>query len=463
MATIVEEYSKKFAGSGTLWERARKVIPSGINHDARFINPFPLYMDHAQGCRKWDIENHEFLDLCTGHGSLILGHGHPAILKALTEAVGKYTHPSAPTPYEVRWAELIIAIVPCAEMVRFQLSGTEATMLAMRLARAHTGRDLIVKIRGHFHGWHDYAMIEYMQPYEIPSSSGVPKAVATTIRAVPLHDLAAMEKALAPRDVAAVILEANGPGGGAVPPPAGYLQALRELTRTSGTVLIFDEVITGFRLAPGGAQEYYGVTPDLSTFAKAVCGGVPGGAVAGKAAIMGDMTFRPEDPDYNRKKRVRHQGTFSANPITAAVGVAALELLKDGRVQDRAAAMADRLKAGFNTALREAGAAGSLYGTRSCLRLIVGDDLPKIYTPDEFTAAVDPQRLLVNVKQPLLKALQCAQLLEGIDLLSCTHGWTSGIMTEADIDEAVARWERALHRVIAEGYLTGKAKVLATG
>jgi len=462
MATIFDDYAAKFAGSRGLWERARRIIPSGINHDVRFINPFPLYMDHAQGCRKWDIEGHEFIDLCTGHGSLILGHGHPAILKALNEAVGKFTHPSAPTPYEVRWAELVIALVPCAEMVRFQLSGTEATMLAMRLARAHTGRDIVVKIRGHFHGWHDYAMVEYWPPYEIPASAGVPKAVAAAIRAVPLNDLAAMEAALAPRDVAAVILEPDGPLAGTVPVRPGYLQGLRDLTKKYGTLLIFDEVITGFRFAPGGAQEYYGVTPDLSTFAKAVCGGVPGGAVAGRAEIMSDMAFRPDDPDYNRKKRVRHMGTFSANPLTAAVGVAALEILKDGRMQDQSAKMADRLKDGFNNALREADAAGCLYGSRSTVRLIVGDDLPKIYDPIEFSMTVDDQRLLQNVKQPLLKALQCAQLLEGIDILSCTHGWTSGVMSEADIDEAVARWERALHRVIAEGYLSGRAKVFAT-
>jgi len=462
MGKIFEEYSAKFAGSRALWERARKLIPSGINHDARFISPFPLYMDHAQGCRKWDVEGHEFFDLCTGHGSLILGHGHPAVLKALNEALGKFTHPSAPTPYEVRWAELVTSIVPCAEMVRFQLSGTEATMLAMRIARAHTGRDIIAKLHGHFHGWHDYSMLGYLAPYDIPSSGGVPKALATTVRAVPLHDLAAMEAALAPRDVAAVILEADGPAGGAVPTRPGYLQGLRDLTRKYGTVLIFDEVITGFRMSPGGAQEYYGVTPDLATYAKAVCGGVPGSAVAGKAEIMGHLTFKPEDPEYNRKKRVRHMGTFSANPITAAAGVAALQLLKDGSVQDQAAKTADRLKAGFNNALREANAAGCLYGVRSSTRLIVGDDLPKIYDPVEFVAAVDDQRLLVNVKQPLHSALQCAQLLEGIDILSCTHGWTSAAMTDADVADAVARWERALHRVIAEGYLAGKAKVFAT-
>jgi hypothetical protein len=142
--------------------------------------------------------------------------------------------------------------------------------------------------------------------------------------------------------------------------------------------------------------------------------------------------------------------------------VAALEILKDGRMQDQAAQIADRLRTGVNNALREAGAAGCLYGTRSALRLIAGDDLPKISDPIEFTTSVDPQRLLQNVKQPLLKALQCAQLLEGVDFLSGTHGWTSGIMTEADVHEAVGRWARALHRVMAEGYLSGKAKVFAT-
>jgi len=462
MATIFEDYAAKFAGSRKLWERARKIIPSGVNHDVRYINPFPLYMDRAQGCRKWDIENHEFIDLCTGHGSLILGHGHPAILAALHAAADKCTHPSAPTPYEVRWAELVTTIVPCAEMVRFQLSGTEATMLAMRLARAHTGRHIIVKLRDHFHGWHDYAMIEYVPPYEIPGSAGVPPCVAGAIRTVPIRDLAAMEAALAPRDVAAVILEADGPSGGAVPTRPGYLQGLRELTKTYGTILIFDEVITGFRMAPGGAQEYFGVTPDLATYAKAICGGVPGSAVAGKAEIMGDMTLRPDDPDYNRKKRVRHQGTFSANPVTAAVGAAALELLKDGRMQDQAAKMADRMRAGVNAAIREAGTAGCLYGTRSTLCLALGDDLPQISDPAEFAQTVEPHRLLQRVKSPILKALQCAQLLEGVDLLAGTHAWTSGVMTEADMDEAVHRWARALHRVIAEGFLSGKAKVFAT-
>ena len=236
-SSIEGAYRSKFAGSHALWQRAIKVTPSGINHDLRRITPFPVYVDHALGCRKWDVDGNELLDLGTGHGSLILGHGHPAIVRAVQEQVAKVTHPSAPTPLEVQWAENITRLVPCAEMTRFVLSGTEATMLAMRLARAHTMRDVIVRIRGHFHGWHDYAMVGYVAPYYLPGSNGVPNAVSSTMRIVPLHDLAAMEEALEPRDVAAVILEADGPLGGTVPVQPGFLEGVRELTERYGTLL----------------------------------------------------------------------------------------------------------------------------------------------------------------------------------------------------------------------------------
>jgi glutamate-1-semialdehyde 2,1-aminomutase len=454
-ATSIEsEYRARFAGSMALWERARELVPSGINHDVRRIVPFPLYMDHAQGCRKWDVDGNEFLDLCTGHGSLMLGHGHPAIVQAVQEQTARFTHPSAPTPLEVRWAELVTRLVPCADMVRFVLSGTEATLLAMRLARAHTGRDVIVKIHGHFHGWHDYAMIGYMPPFDVPSSNGVPGVLAQTVRAVPLHDLAAMEAALQPGDAAAVILEADGPLAGTVPVARGYLAALRELTTRHGALLVFDEVVTGFRLAPGGAQQYFGVTPDLASFAKIVAGGMPGGAVAGRREIMTGIAFR-DDTAWNRRKRVRHMGTFSAYPLAAAAGVIALELLADGRLQDRAAAMADRLRAGMNRTMADAGVAGSVYGCRSIIRMIVGDDLPAIHDPAEFVHAVPPARLIENIRPPLLHALHAAMLLEGLDILGGSHAFTSIAMTESDIDDAVGRFGRALDRVRREGLLAG--------
>jgi glutamate-1-semialdehyde 2,1-aminomutase len=451
-SSIDGAYRNKFAGSEALWQRAIKVTPSGINHDLRRITPFPVYVDHALGCRKWDVDGNELFDLGTGHGSLILGHGHPAIVRAVQEQAAKVTHPSAPTPLEVKWAENITRLVPCAEMTRFVLSGTEATMLAMRLARAHTMRDVIVRIRGHFHGWHDYAMVGYLAPYYLPGSNGVPNAVSSTMRIVPLHDLAAMEEALEPRDVAAVILEADGPLGGTVPVQPGFLEGVRELTERYGTLLIFDEVVTGFRMTPGGAQQYYGITPDLATYAKAVCGGIPGGALAGKVEVMSDISFR-DDPEWNRRRRVRHSGTFNANPITAAAGVVATTLLADGSVQDHCAAMADRLKAGMNAVLADGGVNGCAFGTRSTLRLITGDDLPPIHDPAEFTSVVSPQRLLDGTLQPLLSAIQCAQLIEGLDILGGTHFWTSLAMTEADIDEAIERFARAVDHVVREGYL----------
>ena len=451
--TIATDYAARFPGSMGLWERARRRIPSGINHDVRRVVPFPLYMDRAQGCRKWDVDGNEFIDLCTGHGALILGHSHPAIVKAIQEQAARFTHPSAPTPHEVRWAELVTRIVPCAEMVRFLLSGTEATMLAMRLARGHTGRDVVVKVQGHFHGWHDYAMIGYMPPFDVPSSNGVPGVIARTMRPVPLHDLEAMEAALRPGDVAAVILEADGPLAGTVPVPPGYLAAVRELTTRYRTLLIFDEVVTGFRLAPGGAQQYFGVVPDLATFAKIVAGGMPSGAVAGRAEILSDIAFR-DDPEWNRRQRVRHMGTFSAYPLAAAAGVTALELLADGTLQDRAAVLADRLRAGMNQALADAHVAGSAYGCRSILRIIVGDDLPLIHDPAEFVQAVAPARLIQSIRPPALQALHGAMLLEGLDVLGGSHAWTSAVMTESDIDDAVGRFARALHRVTREGALT---------
>ena len=450
--SLNEEYRTTFGGSAELWEQATKLIPSGINHDIRRIVPFPLYMDRARGCRKWDVDGNEFVDLCTGHGSLILGHGHPAIVKVLQDQVATMTHASAPTRHEVEWAARVTKLVPCADMVRFVLTGTEATMLAMRVARAHTGRPVIVRLQGHFHGWHDYGMIGFVPPYALPFSNGVPNALNATVRVVPLHDLAAMEDALQPRDVAAVILEPNGPEAGLVPVPPGYLQALRELTSTYGTLLIFDEVITGFRMAPGGAQQFYGVTPDLATFAKIIAGGVPGGALAGKAEIMSDLAFR-DDADWNRRKKVRHMGTFSGYPLAAAAGVVALDLLADGAVQDHAAAMAERLCHGLNGVLAEAKVGGCAYGERCTVRITLGDDLPVALDPPDFVAAVGAVRLLEGTRAPLVTHVQQAQLIEGVDLLSGTHGFTSLAMTNADIDEAVLRFARALKRVCAQGHL----------
>ena len=457
--TIEAEYRARFRRSAELYARAVTLMPSGINHDVRRLDPFPIYVDHAQGARKWDADGHELIDYAIGHGALILGHGHPEILAAIREQAGQVTHASAPTEHEVRWAELVTQLVPCAQKVRFVLSGTEATMLAMRIARGATGRDVIVRIQGHFHGWHDYAMLDWLPPYEVHSSAGVPDALESTMRAVPRDDLEALDRALAPGDVAAVIAEPDGPVVGTVPVDSAWVRGLREVTDRHGVLLIFDEVVTGFRLAPGGAQEYFGVTPDLATFAKAIAGGVPGAAVAGRADVMDHIAYSG-DPERDRRERVVHMGTYSAHPMAAVAGSTALTLLADGSVQDRTAALADRLRAGLNDQLWEHGVPGAAYGLRACFRVVLGEvgDLPDTGDPAEFLSAADPERLMTGTRGPIKSALHKAFFLEGIDILAGNHGWISDAHTETDIDSSIDAFGRALGRVVREGLVRTRAQ-----
>jgi glutamate-1-semialdehyde 2,1-aminomutase len=314
---------------------------------------------------------------------------------------------------------------------------------------------VVVRIQGHFHGWHDYAMIDWLPPYEVHASAGVPDALEATMRAVPRDDLGALDAALAPGDVAAVIAEPDGPVVGTVPVDPAWVRGLRDVTDRHGVLLIFDEVVTGFRLAPGGAQEYFGVKPDLATFAKAIAGGLPGAAVAGRADVMSQIAYTG-DPTRDRRERVVHMGTYSAHPTAAVAGIAALSLLADGSVQDRAAGLAERLRAGFNDQLWEHGVAGAAYGLRSGFRVIVGDvdDLPDTGDPAEFIATTDPERLMAGTRGPLKSALHKAFFLEGIDILAGNHGWISGAHTEADVDAAVDGFGRAVGRLADEGLVT---------
>jgi glutamate-1-semialdehyde 2,1-aminomutase len=254
-------------------------------------------------------------------------------------------------------------IVPSAEMVKFFSSGTEATMMAMRLVRAFTGKDKIVKIQGGFHGWHDYAVVAMQPPFDVPLSKGVPAAVAGTVLAAPPGDAAAIERLIEEDgDVAGVILIAGGAG-------KEYLQAVRDITRRHGVVLIFDEVVTGFRYAPGGAQEFYGVTPDMTTLAKILAGGLNGAAVATSAEILSLFDIREDDPEWTRFGRINHPGTFNANPLSSAAGVACLEIVKDPAVQRKATATADAIRNGMNDVMRRRGVEGNAGGDVSLLTL----------------------------------------------------------------------------------------------
>src|SRR6185503_12932933 len=277
---IIATYRARTRRAAEHAREAREVLPGGIVHDSRRMSPYGIYGDHALGSRKWDVDGHEYVDYYGGHGSLLLGHQHPEVLKAIQVQLGKGMHLAAAHELEVEWARLIQEMVPSAERVRFTSSGTEATQLAMRLARAASGKSRIVRFQTHFHGWHDQAAFGVHDHLDGSPSVGVLPEVADHTSILPPNDVAAVERLIAERkDVAAVMIEPVGSSSGIVPTPPEVLGGLREVTKKHGVLLIFDEVVTGFRVSPGGVQALYGIIPDLTTMAKIVAGGMPGGVV----------------------------------------------------------------------------------------------------------------------------------------------------------------------------------------
>src|ERR687886_2610387 len=364
--TIDDAFRKRFARSAELYRRSREAIAGGITHDSRNFAPFPLYIERADGSRKWDVDGNELIDHWMGHGALLLGHNHPQVTAAVAEQVHNGTHYGACHELEVAWAEQVQRLIPSAESVRFTMSGTEATMLAIRDARAYTGRELVIRFAGHFHGWHDYAMAGYQPPFDTPTSTGVPKAVADAMLVAYPNRIDSVRKLLEEHrgEVAAVILEPGGGSNGIIPTDVQFLRDLRALTAQRGVVLIFDEVITGFRYSPGGAQQVYGVTPDLTTLAKIVAGGLPGGAVAGKREILEVQTFKGE-LHKDRFERVLQQGTFNANPLSAAAGLACLKLVAEGWPNEQADQAGEQLRRGLWDAVERRGVAGAVLGEAS--------------------------------------------------------------------------------------------------
>jgi glutamate-1-semialdehyde 2,1-aminomutase len=434
--TIHETFRARHPKSAALFERARRAIPGGITHDIRQLTPFPIYVESAQGTRKRDVDGHEYVDYWMGHGALFLGHCHPAVVSAVQEQVARGTHLGASHELEVRWAELVNRLVPCAELTRFTMSGTEATHLAMRVARAYTGRSRILKFAGHFHGWHDGAAVGVNPPYEVPMSAGIPGATLDQVLICPPNDIKAVEVALERGDIAAVIMEPAGGQSGTTPTIPGYLQELRALTTRHGVVLIFDEVITGFRYAPGGAQAYFGVTPDLTTLAKIVAGGLPGGALCGKRELMSMLAFRG-DPDWDRAQRVAHAGTFNANPLSAAAAIATLELCADASLQARANKYGEELRRALTDALKRAGAPGVCYGEASIYHVS--------FEGKPGLAGFDRPR-----KGALYHLLRCALLNNGVDC-SMNHGWVSAMHAEDDLERTVKAYGSAFSAMVAEG------------
>jgi glutamate-1-semialdehyde 2,1-aminomutase len=317
---------QSYPRSEQLYERATRVIPGGVNSPVRAfraVGGTPLFFASGRGAQLTDADGRSYLDLVCSWGPLILGHAHPAVVEAVARACRQGTTFGAPCPAEVELAERVIASYPGIEQVRLVSSGTEAVMSAIRLARAFTGRDLIVKFSGCYHGHADHLLVAAgsgLATFGQPSSAGVPEAFTACTRVLPLDDEAAVD-ALFARDgerIAAVIIEPVPANHGLLPQRRAFLERLRTLTRERGTLLIFDEVISGFRLARGGAAERLGIVPDLATFGKVIGGGMPVGAFAGPRRIMARLA--PDGDTYQA-------GTLSGNPVAMASGIATLDVL----------------------------------------------------------------------------------------------------------------------------------------
>jgi glutamate-1-semialdehyde 2,1-aminomutase len=407
--------------------------------------PVPLYVSHGRGSRKWDVDGNEYIDFHMGNGALLLGHAEPDILAAIVEATQRGTHFGHDHPAQIEWAELVQKLVPSAERVRFVNSGTEATLLALRLARAYTGRPKFLRFEGHFHGWHDDVIHGFQPPFDQDGSLGVHANVWQHFEMIPDGDLNRVEQLLArDRDIAAALLEPSGGSWGRVPLDPAFLRGLREITARHGVQLIFDEVLTGFRVSPGGAQGLYGVTPDLSSLAKIVAGGMPGGAVVGRADIMRlfDLTG---DPPHDRHERVTHQGTFNAAPLSAAAGIVALKKVLTGQPTRKAVELADRLRARWDDVLEQLGIAGYAYGPPTMFHVYFETDVGRVsaakrradlHTCEAARLKGMPGRLVADYQRWLRHY--------GVDLLSGTGGVLSDAHTVADIDEATDAFRKTV-------------------
>ncbi len=450
MSTILDRYRELHPKSAAMHAEAQKTFPDGVTHDIRRFTPFPLYVTHASGCKKWDVDGHEIIDYVMGHGALLLGHAHPQVTEAVATQLRKGTHYGASHELELRWGQWVQRLIPSAEMVRFTSSGTEATQMAIRLARAFTGRDKLVRFAGHFHGWNDNVIGLAAPEAMTPSAPGVPASTSANQIVLPQNDAAEVARVMEEdQDVAAAIIEPTGAHYGAIPLEPSFLAQLRELTQRAGAVLIFDEVVTGFRVSPGGAQALYGVTPDITCLAKILAGGLPGGAVAGRRDLLAQIEFH-DDMRWDIAERIAHPGTYNANPLSAAAGSTALSLVADGKVHEHTARLTQRLCQELNRLLRKNDIKGCAYGLTSTFHTIIGQECPE--PRDGFYWRWDgkPGARVPGSSAEVTVALRRGLLNRGVDLMG-TGGLVSSAHEDADADRTIAAFEETLHDMRGEG------------
>jgi glutamate-1-semialdehyde 2,1-aminomutase len=323
-----------------LYERAKKVLPLGVSYGIRYFEPYPFYTARAKGSKLYDVDGNEYVDFWLGHTSLVLGHSPPEVVRAVSKQLRNGTMYGTSHELEIALTEQVARMVPTAEMTRFTNSGTEANMYATRLARAYTERDKIAKFEGGWHGGYDALHVGVRPPFDVPESAGLTSGAVQDTIILRFNDLDSVKRRLRNERVASIVIEPVLGAGGGIPAEKEFLKGLREFCSEKGILLTFDEVITGFRLAPGGAQQYFDVKPDITVFGKILGGGFPVGAFCARREIMERLNSHV----YDRSRYSFHGGTFTANPITMTAGMATLKILEDGQLINRLNKLGQRIR-----------------------------------------------------------------------------------------------------------------------
>jgi glutamate-1-semialdehyde 2,1-aminomutase len=423
--------------SEMLFERAVKVLPGGVCSSARLNKMLgrPIFAERGVGARLFDVDGHEYIDICTGFGATVLGHGHPAVVDAIKRAADLGLMCAMENEYQGLLAQKLADAIPCIDMVRFTLSGTETTYYAVKLARAFTGRKKILKFEGHFHGFNDYLAYNYWPPVDqgwplkVPAANGLPEELSEHTWVLPFNDFEKLEELLTQRggEIAGVILEPINYNSGGILPLPGYLELLRRLTTEHGIVLIFDEILSGFKTGPGCAQAYLGVTPDLCTLGKAVGGGTVLSAFGGARHIMSKIAPLGS---------AQHSGTYNAHVIPIMAGSAFMDAITQPGFYDPLLARSARLYAGFDEICNRLGIQGRIQGTGARFSFLFGpvaDIQPLVNYSDTGRNDWDfAYRFFANA------------LRQGIYVHTMWHHGLSAAHTEADVDLLLERMEVAL-------------------
>jgi glutamate-1-semialdehyde 2,1-aminomutase len=357
-----DTYAAGTPTSKRLFERAQQVLPAGVSYAIRDIPPHPFYVDRAEGCRLYDVDGNAYTDYWSGHGALLLGHCPKQVVEAVARQLERGTHFGFCHPLEIELAELVRSMMPGAEMIRYTNSGTEANMYAVGLARAHTGRTKIAKAEGGWHGGYDALNKAVRAPFTVPEAAGISARALDETLTYTFNDLDSVWDVIKGKDVACVVIEPMMGAAGFIPVEPAFLAGLKTICGETGTLLIFDEVVTGFRLGPGGAQELFGVRPDISVIGKIMGGGFPVGALCGRRDVFERLDHRrfPRPQD-----RAAHGGTFSANPVSMAAGIATLTALRDGEVYAHLDRLGEQARAGLEAIFSRTGIDAAITGLRS--------------------------------------------------------------------------------------------------